>query len=599
MNGESRALPSGGGGLRAWLLSDTPGSVLQARCQRLYIAWLEFSKNPIAMTGLVIIGALVIIALFAPWIASGDGTKQVLSDRLLPPSAEHWLGTDQLGRDIFDRIILGSRITLYIVGLVAVIVVPIGLLVGTVAGYVGGWVDAVLMRVTDIFLAFPRLILALAFVSALGPGLENAVLAIALTTWSPFARIARAETLTIRSSEHILAARMQGASTGRILFYHVTPLCLSSVIVRLTLDMAGIILTAAGLGFPWPRRSAAAAGMGCDDLHRTRVSAGPVVGADHSRHCHPGGQHGLQPAGRRASRRAGSEEQQRMSEGAGHVRSLLRVDDLHVTFETPKGRVEAVRGISFELGQERLGIVGESGSGKSQTGRAILGLTAGNGRVTADRIDFDGIDLLRADTRTLRAIRGDRISMIMQDPRYSLNPVMTVGEQIAEAYLVHARASRREAYTRSIEMLERVRIREPAKVYNLYPHEVSGGMGQRIMVAMMLIPDPDIIIADEPTSALDVTVQMQVLAILDDMVRERGMGLIFISHDLNLVASFCDRVLVMYGGQIMETLDAGNMQQAQHAYTRGLLNCLPHLDHGGELAVLERDPAWLEAPGGR
>ena len=226
-------------------------------------------------------------------------------------------------------------------------------------------------------------------------------------------------------------------------------------------------------------------------------------------------------------------------------------------------------------------------------------LTAGNGRVAADRIDFDGIDLLRASTRTLRAIRGDRISMIMQDPRYSLNPVMSVGEQIAEAYLVHARASRREAYERSMEMLERVRIREPEMVDNLYPHEVSGGMGQRIMVAMMLIPDPDIIIADEPTSALDVTVQMQVLAILDDMVRERGMGLIFISHDLNLVASFCDRVLVMYGGQIMETLDADNMRQARHPYTRGLLNCLPRLDHRGELAVLKTDPAWLDAPGGR
>jgi peptide/nickel transport system permease protein len=234
---------------RAWLLSNSPGSVFQARCQSFYLAWRAFSANPIAMTGFVIIAGLVLVALLASVITTGDGTEQTLADRLQPPSPAHWLGTDELGRDIFERIIWGSRITLYIVGLVAVIVVPIGLAIGTVAGYVGGWVDNVLMRVTDVFLAFPRLILALAFVSVLGPGLENAVLAIALTTWSPFARIARAETLTIRNAEHILAARIQGASTLRILFSHVVPLCLSSVIVRLTLDMAGIILTAAGLGF--------------------------------------------------------------------------------------------------------------------------------------------------------------------------------------------------------------------------------------------------------------------------------------------------------------------------------------------------------------
>ena len=235
--------------LKNWLLSDMPQSVAQARCQRMYLAWLAFAANPIALLGLLIIVTLVLMAAAAPMLTSGGGTEQALSNRLLPPSSEHWFGTDELGREIYDRIIWGARITLYIVGLVGVIVVPIGLLVGTVAGYMGGWVDIVLMRITDIFLAFPRLILALAFVAVLGPGLENAVLAIALTTWSPFARIARAETLTIRNAEHILAARVQGASAARIILRHVTPLCLPSVIVRLTLDMAGIILTAAGLGF--------------------------------------------------------------------------------------------------------------------------------------------------------------------------------------------------------------------------------------------------------------------------------------------------------------------------------------------------------------
>jgi peptide/nickel transport system permease protein len=236
-------------GLRAWLLRDVPESTMQARLQRFYLAWLVFRRNPIAMSGLLIIVSLVLMAVLAPWITTTSGLEPHLEARLQPASAEHWFGTDGLGRDIFDRIVWGSRITLYIVALVGVIVVPVGLVVGTVAGYVGGMVDNILMRITDIFLAFPRLILALALVAALGPGLENAVLAIALTTWSPYARIARAEALTIRNSEFIMAAKVQGASTGGILVRHVMPLCLSSVIVRLTLDMAGIILTAAGLGF--------------------------------------------------------------------------------------------------------------------------------------------------------------------------------------------------------------------------------------------------------------------------------------------------------------------------------------------------------------
>jgi len=236
-------------GLRGWLLSPSPQSTFQARCQRIWLGWLAFRVNPIAMTGLVVIVGLVLAAIFAPLLTESTGLEPDLPNRLQTPSAAHWFGTDQLGRDIYDRIVWGSRITLYIVGLVSIIVVPIGLIVGTIAGYVGGWVDNVLMRITDIFLAFPRLILALALVAALGPGLENAVLAIALTTWSPYARIARAEVLTIRNAEYILAAQAQGASTVRILRRHVVPLCLASVIVRLTLDMAGIILTAAGLGF--------------------------------------------------------------------------------------------------------------------------------------------------------------------------------------------------------------------------------------------------------------------------------------------------------------------------------------------------------------
>ena len=276
---------------------------------------------------------------------------------------------------------------------------------------------------------------------------------------------------------------------------------------------------------------------------------------------------------------------------------ILSVHDLWVRFDTPHGLVEAVRGISFDIGREKVGIVGESGSGKSMTGRAVLRLTPQAARVSAERLHLRDEDLRALSAREMRAIRGRRISMVLQDPKFSLNPVMRVGEQIAEAYLVHHRASRREARDRTLAMLEAVKIRNPRRVYDLYPHEVSGGMGQRVMIAMMLIPEPELLIADEPTSALDVTVRMQVLAILDDLVTSRGLGLIFISHDLNLVATFCDRVLIMYAGRIVESCRASDLKRARHGYTRGLLESAPRIDVRQErLKVLERDPAWRDSP---
>jgi peptide/nickel transport system ATP-binding protein len=275
-------------------------------------------------------------------------------------------------------------------------------------------------------------------------------------------------------------------------------------------------------------------------------------------------------------------------------RALLCVEDLWVSFATTNGLVEAIRGVSFQLGREKLGIVGESGSGKSQTGRAILGLIRPPGEFRAKRLEFDGIDLLSLTERQRRKIRGRRIALVMQDPKFSLNPVMTVGQQITESYRLHSKVSRSEARDQALEMLRQVRIHDPERVLHLYPHELSGGMGQRIMIAMMLITGPDLLIADEPTSALDVTVRLQVLAILDELVTERGMGLIFISHDLNLIASFCDRVLVMYAGKVLEAIPASRLYEATHPYTRGLLNCLPKIEKRRQLLpVLERDPAWL------
>ena len=272
----------------------------------------------------------------------------------------------------------------------------------------------------------------------------------------------------------------------------------------------------------------------------------------------------------------------------------LEVADLHVRFRTPQRMVHAVRGVSFQVGREKVGIVGESGSGKSQTGRALLKLTPPNGIVTAQTLRFQEVDIAAASEREMLKVRGRRISMIMQDPKFALDPVMRVGTQIAEAIPADSKLSRGERRDRVLAMLEAVHIRNPARVHDLYPHEVSGGMGQRVMIAMMLMADPELLIADEPTSALDVTVRMQVLAILDDLVTRRGLGLIFISHDLNLVATFCDRVLIMYAGRIVEECAAADLADASHPYTRGLLASLPRIgSRHQKLAVLNRDPAWL------
>jgi peptide/nickel transport system ATP-binding protein len=273
--------------------------------------------------------------------------------------------------------------------------------------------------------------------------------------------------------------------------------------------------------------------------------------------------------------------------------TLLSVKNLSVTFDTETGPVQAVRGVSFDLGRERLGIVGESGSGKTMTGRAVLRLIRAPGRIEADAMTFDGQDLMAASEPDLRALRGRRIAMVMQDPKFSLNPVMKVGAQLMEGLRQRDNAPRAEARAKAIAALEAVQIRDPERVMDSYPHELSGGMGQRVMIAMMLIPDPDLLIADEPTSALDVTVQAEVLNILDDLVKTRGMGLIFISHDLRLVARFCDRVLVMYKGKIVEELAAKDLLQAKHPYTQGLLNCLPRIGGSrGPLPALDRNADW-------
>jgi peptide/nickel transport system ATP-binding protein len=267
----------------------------------------------------------------------------------------------------------------------------------------------------------------------------------------------------------------------------------------------------------------------------------------------------------------------------------LLIEDLTVTYPTASGPVDVVKALSLRMGAERIGIVGESGSGKSMTARAVLGLVRAPGKAKAARMAYDGVDLLAQDAAGWRGIRGRRIAMVLQDPKFSLNPVLRIGRQIAEAGLLHGVFKPAQARARVMAMLETVGVDHPDRVYDAYPHQLSGGIGQRVMIAAMMIAEPGLLIADEPTSALDVMVRGQVLEMMDREIRKRGMGLLMISHDLKMVANFCDRVLVMYQGRVVESCAARDLFHSRHPYTRGLLNCLPTgRSPGQDLPTIDR-----------
>ncbi len=276
----------------------------------------------------------------------------------------------------------------------------------------------------------------------------------------------------------------------------------------------------------------------------------------------------------------------------------LEVEDLRITFPGPGGEREVVRGVSFVMERERIGIVGESGSGKSLTVRALLGLLPRRARLAARRLALDAACGITAPEPALRRLRGRRIGFVMQDPKFSLNPVMRAGAQIAEVMRVHLGLSRRAAWSRSLDLLGGLGIADPERIARAYPHELSGGLGQRVMIAIALAADPELLIADEPTSALDATVQAEILRLLERLAAERGMGLILVSHDLPLVSRIAERILVMYAGRIVEELAAGELAAARHPYTQGLIGCLPRLgEKRDRLVQLARDPAWAEAAG--
>jgi peptide/nickel transport system permease protein len=554
--------------------------------------WRRFRANPLALFGLGLLGLLTGLALAAPLLPLADPYAVALGERLLPAgSPGHWLGTDQLGRDLLARLVWGTRTSLA-VGLFAVLVAAlIGTLIGLTAGYFRGWLDGLLMRSIDVLLAFPYLLLALAIVAALGPGLRNAMLAITLVNIPFFARTVRGSVLELAEREFIDAARLSGAGHRRILFAELLPNVLPVVVVLISTNLGWMILETAGLSFlglgaqPPTADLGSMLGSGRELLTtapRVAILPGLVIlllvvainlVGDGLRDL-------LDP--RLSDKATGklNAPPPAVAEGPEPRKpALLRVDGLSTWFQARSDSYRAVDRLSFTLDRgERLAFVGESGSGKSVTALSLLGLIPEPGRIVAGRVEFDGEDLGRAGTRRLRSLRGDRIAYIPQDPMGALNPLLKVGTQLAETLRAHRPISRSAARRRAAELLARVQIPRPEECLGAYPHELSGGMRQRVVIAMALANGPDLVIADEATTALDVTVQAEILGLLDRLCSEHGAALIFISHDLGVVAQLCRQVLVMYAGRVVEEADLERLlAHPAHPYTRGLLACAPEL----------------------
>jgi peptide/nickel transport system permease protein len=560
--------------------------------------WRQFRRNRLALLGLALLAAMAALALGAPALPLADPHATDLNQRMLAAGTQgHPLGTDQLGHDFLSRLVWGTRTSLA-VGLLAVLIAALlGTLVGLVAGYHRGWLDSVLMRSIDVLLAFPYLLLALAIVAALGPGLRNAMIAIAVVNVPFFARTVRGTVLGLAGREFIDAARLIGAGPGRILFRELLPNVLPVVVIMISTNLGWMILETAGLSFlglgaqPPTADLGSMLGTGREFLTTApRVAILPgvvilllVVGINL---VGDGLRDALDPRlkGESGSKPAPPAVDQLATAPRPPADALLRVENLSTHFQHAAETHRAVDEMTFDLGAgERLAVVGESGSGKSITALSLLGLVPHPGRIPGGRILFEGEDLLRVTEERRRQLRGGRIAYIPQNPMTALNPVLTVGAQIVETLYAHRHIARHEARRRAVELLERLRIAEPSERLKAYPHELSGGMRQRAVIAMALANDPALIIADEATTALDVTVQAEILKLMDALCEARDAALLFISHDLGVVTHLCNRALVMYAGRVVEE---GNIEtllyRPAHPYTRALLACAPELGRPGK-----------------
>ena len=528
--------------------------------------------------GLVIMVLFVWVAASADLISRFDPLSVDSAHRLAPPSARHWFGTDSFGRDVWSRIIHGARISLAVgIGSTA-LGSSIGVIVGLTSGYLSGWVDLLFQRITDILQALPLLVLALVMTAALGPSLPNVIIAIAIPLIPTVARVIRANTLALRELPFVEAAKSIGMSETRIALRHVLPNTLAPLIVLATAQLGSTILTEASLVLPRPRHSRALSVVGAHAVGiGRRICPHRAVAGDLSRRCDQPRRVRHQSVRRRAARHPRSKAARLMGTMAAND-LVLDVKNLKTVFFTNSGLFKAVDDVSFSVRRgETLAIVGESGCGKSVTALSIMRLVPDPpGRIVGGSVVLEGTDLLALEDDEMRAIRGNRISMIFQEPMTSLNPVMRIGDQITEALRLHQNISNKEAWKQAVDMLRLVRIPEPERRAQEYPHQLSGGMRQRAMIAMALACRPVLLIADEPTTALDVTIQAQILALMVDLQKRLGTGLILITHDLGVVAQTAQRVIVMYAGRKVEEASVEALfENPMHPYTRGLMASMP------------------------
>ncbi len=555
------------------------------------------ARNRLAAFGGMLLILLVLLCLITPWLPLVDPNATSPANRLQPPFTEgHLLGTDALGRDILSRLLWGTRISLA-VGIAASLVAAFfGSLIGIVAGYFGGRTDNTLMRGIDMLMAFPYILLALAIVAVLGPGLMNALYAIAIVNIPFFARNIRGVTVSIAHREFIDAARLSGKGHLRILASEILPNVLPVIVITMSTTVGWMILETAGLSFLGLGAQPPQADLGSmlGEGRRMMLNAPHVailpglvifllvisinlLGDGIRDALDPRLKSGAlsRPAPFTRIRR-----RQVPPKNGSDTQALLDVEDLHTHFEVGRRTYRAVNGVSFAIRpNECLGLVGESGSGKSVTALSLLGLVASPpGVITGGRIALEGRDLLDLPHRAIRRIRGRDVAYVFQDPLSTLHPLFRVGDQLVEAIQQHRPMSRQAARERAVSLLNQVRIPNAERRADQYPHELSGGMRQRVGIAMALANDPQLIIADEPTTALDVTVQAQILALIQNLRESKGTAVLFITHDFGVVSQVCDRVAVMYAGRIVEIGPTADiLDNPRHPYTRRLIDCVPRL----------------------
>ena len=574
-------------------------------------------RNKLAGFGAVVLGVIVVLALLTPFLPLHPPNETSTANRYLRPLSDgHLLGTDHLGRDLLSLLLWGTRLSLAVGFAAALIAGLVGAAIGVMAGYFGGRTDNVTMRGIDMLMAFPYILLALAIVAVLGPGLMNALIAVAVVNIPFFARNIRGVTVGIAHREFIDAARLAGMGHTRILLTEVVPNIVPVVVIAMSTTIGWMILETAGLSFLGLGSQPPQADLGSmlgearsaliTSPHTSIVPGVMILLIVMSVNLLGDGiRDALDPRLRSGAlaRPMAATRVDRAQVPPAKGDALLDIDALETQFQVGRRTYKAVNKVSLELKPgECLGLIGESGSGKSVTALSVMGLVASPpGVITGGAVRLEGQDLIGAPYELLRSLRGRRVAYIFQDPLSTLHPLYRIGDQLIEAIRVHDPVSRAAAHKRAVKLLEDVRIPNPAARINAFPHELSGGMRQRVGIAMALANDPDIIIADEPTTALDVTVQAQILALLDELRQRRGLAILFITHDFGVVGQLCDRVAVMYGGRIVETGPTQAVLDAPaHPYTRRLIACVPELGGGQRIlaAIPGLPPAVDQLPEG-